>query len=74
MSNPPVTLKNREEPDYGDFKYMHLAFTLAPLYSKQTELSIHAKNSILMKNSQQSLFLEQVTNVYDIIYDIPSYF
>ena len=34
---------------------------LAPLYSVQTELSVHAKNPVLIKNFQCSLFLEQVT-------------
>ena len=34
---------------------------LAPLYSAHIELCIYAKNSTLMKISQWSLFLEQVT-------------
>jgi hypothetical protein len=36
---------------------------LAPLHSAQTELSIHTKISLFMKNYEQSLFLEQVTNI-----------
>ena len=34
----------------------------------QAELSIHAKNSILMKNSQRSLFLEQVTYYQVVVF------
>ena len=40
---------------------------LAPLYSALTELSIYAKISIVMKNCEQSLFLEPVTIIIYLI-------
>ena len=46
----------------------YFSVKLAPLYLAHTELSIHAKNSILIKISQRSLFLEQVTYVEKLIF------
>ena len=54
---PTWVHKNGHNSACGQYFFLKLA----PLYSALTELSIYAKNSILMKISQQSLFLEQVT-------------